>query len=357
MPNLVQMSNPDALRDDLRRFGFSEKEIDVYLSLVERGSAEPKTLASDAGVSTSYIYEVVTQLDSRNLVRIEEHQSPTVVHARRPDKAFQTLSARLDRIEDAVEERYQQPRAEPMSLGVIQSRPTFASRLRELISQADSEIRLSLPFAFLSEVEASLKSAVEDGVFVVLVLSESDYEARSGAVEDVATVVNRIDAQLPAYVAIDDARGLIAPLSVLAWEHGPEEAIEFTNPTVTGVVSVAFFGLYQSSTTVMLLRPNTLPRRYSGIRPAVYDAELARRRGRSLHLRATVRPTGVDDETETIEGPITEIRQSLIAPTNSELIFENAFEVDVGNRRVSIGGVGAFMEDYEATSLLLYADT
>jgi len=46
------------LSDLLHRFGFSDKEVDTYLTLLAHGEAKASTIAEAAGVSKRYVYSV-----------------------------------------------------------------------------------------------------------------------------------------------------------------------------------------------------------------------------------------------------------------------------------------------------------
>lgn len=49
----------------------------------------------------------------------------------------------------------------------------------------------------------------------------------------------------------------------------------------------------------------------------------------------------------TVTDEIVNVRQNLIEPSNSDFGFENSLVVDTGDRCITVGGYGAFLEDYE----------
>jgi len=71
------------LRDLLGRFGFSAKEIDTYLTLLEHGEAKASTIAEAAGVSKRYVYSVSETLEARGFVDVDDHVVPTVLTSSR----------------------------------------------------------------------------------------------------------------------------------------------------------------------------------------------------------------------------------------------------------------------------------
>ena len=52
-------------------------------------------------------------------------------------------------------------------------------------------------------------------------------------------------------------------------------------------------------------------------------------------------------------GRVVAVRQGLVAPTNDDFGVEDAFVIDDGDGRVSVGGEGAFLEDYMADGVTL----
>ncbi len=58
------------LREELGEFGFSDKEIDVYLTLLSQGEATTGTISDDANVTQQAVYTITDRLEDRGLVRV-----------------------------------------------------------------------------------------------------------------------------------------------------------------------------------------------------------------------------------------------------------------------------------------------
>lgn len=56
---------------------------------------------------------------------------------------------------------------------------------------------------------------------------------------------------------------------------------------------------------------------------------------------------------EDVRGRLVETRQSLVDPRSAEFGMENTLVVETDDGRVTVGGTGGFLEDYEAVSVTL----
>ena len=349
------MSGDGGLVERLQRFGLSETEASVYLAVVERGRAEPSTIASDADVSASYVYQICDRLDRQGLVSVDDHRSPTVVRAHPPSDVLRRRVRELDDAVSEVEDRYRRPANDMDSLEVVRSRSTIYKRLRGRIKSADAEVFLTLSAEAVPEVADALRDTVDRGALVLLAVGGSLDEAFPDDPEGVATVVRSWVREMPAYLCVDQERGVIAPSSVLDWQHGDSQAIGFRNRSVAVAVEGSFLGtVWPASTEVLVRRPSPLPREYDSLHLAVYDATLHLYAGRPVRVRAEVRPVGTADELRTVTGTLADTRQSLVDPTTGGFAMENGLYVDADDGdRFSLGERGAFLEDYEAVRVSL----
>ncbi|WP_233563192.1 TrmB family transcriptional regulator sugar-binding domain-containing protein [Haloarcula sp. Atlit-7R] len=80
-------------------------------------------------------------------------------------------------------------------------------------------------------------------------------------------------------------------------------------------------------------------------RTVVFTTALALRAGDSLVADLYARATGSDADFKVITGLIVDVRQNLVEPHDSDFGFENSLVVDT--ERITVGGYGAFLEDYE----------
>jgi sugar-specific transcriptional regulator TrmB len=347
MPDSTRQPNA-IVRDRLQQYGLSETEAETYLAVVEKGPATARTVAETAGVSKSYVYDICDSLAADGFVSVDDHRTPTVIRATPPSEAFDALKRELDTLETAVQNRYEDDSADDNSFEVIKSSPTIIKRLKQHIEAAECEVVLQVPARRLPEINETLRRARERGILVLLTLSSYDAAAMDLELEEVANAVRLGLDGAPSLLATDQQRGFVSPSTMLSWDHDETNAITFTQEAVSAVLVGSYLGNYWPIGEELLVsRPPSLPARYDMFRPVVFTTTLALRAGKSVVAELYARPTGSDDDFEVISGEVIDVRQNLVEPHNSDFGFENSLVVDTGRERITVGGYGAFLEDYE----------
>ena len=95
------------IKEKLREFGFSEKEANVYLALLEAGSAVASDIAKKAGIKRSTAYVVLDSLTERNLVHTTARRGIQVYQAAPPKQLVEHLRGMADhyaKLADAAKE-------------------------------------------------------------------------------------------------------------------------------------------------------------------------------------------------------------------------------------------------------------
>ncbi|MBV0900691.1 TrmB family transcriptional regulator [Haloarcula salina] len=346
MSDTTQQS-AEPVRDALTQYGLSEKEAETYLAVVERGPATASTVARAAGVSKSYVYDICDGLAADGFVTVDDHRTPTVVRAAPPSEAFGELKRELDTLETAVEARYNAGDEGDDTFEVVKSRPTIVKRLERHIDAAESEVVLQLPASRVPDIRDSLRRARRRGVLVLLSLSDYD-PASAPALDGIANVVRIGLDGAPSMLATDQRRGLVSPASTLGWDHDETRAITFTQEAVASVLVGSYLGNYWPiGEEALVSRPPALPVSYDMFRHVVLTATLLGRTGERFVAELYARPTGSDRSFEMLTGEVVSVRQNLVEPGDSDFGFENSLVVDTGQERLSVGGYGAFLEDYE----------
>ena len=347
MPDSTRHSDV-TVRDRLQQYGLSETAADTYLAVVEQGPATARTVAETAGVSKSYVYDICDSLAADGFVTVDDHRTPTVIRAMPPSEAFGALKRDLDTLEAAVQTRYEDTPADDNSFEVVKSRPTIVKRLEQHIDAADCEVVLQVPARRLPDIHEPLRRARERGILVLLALSGYDAATMELDLKGVANAVRIGLDGAPSLLATDQQRGFVSPSTMLSWDHDETNAITFTQEAVAAVLVGSYLGNYWPiGEEVLVSRPPSLPVRYDMFRPVVFATTLALRAGKSVVADLYARPTGSDDDFEVISGEVVDIRQNLVEPHNSDFGFENSLVVDTDVGRISVGGYGAFLEDYE----------
>ncbi|MFB6222203.1 MAG: TrmB family transcriptional regulator [Haloarcula sp.] len=341
------------LRDRLAQLGLSEKEVDTYLSILGSGEATASEIADDTGVSKRYVYSISESLEDRGFVEVNDHVVPTTIRARPPEEVIDSLTDRLEEMSGALTTRYSASAREPQQFDVIKSRVTVIKRLREYIADAESEIMLSVPQQYLPEISEELAAAVDRGVLVMLVASSAD-ELRPDDVSSLATVARSWDRAMPIMLTVDAQFGLVSPSEMVTQTNSDQRAIAFVQEQLVPVLSGSFLGNYWlMADEVAVADPDPLPVTYRDFRHAALQATLHQRAGHEVQVVAEVRPVRAENDTDHIEGTVVETRQALAEPQTNSYPIEHTLVVDIGDRTVSLGGAGSFLEDYETDEVTL----
>ena len=341
----------------LRQFGFSEKEIDTYFTILGHGEAKAATIAENAGVSKRYVYSISETLEERGFVNVNDHIVPTMIRANPPDEVIAQLTGELKAIQPGLESRFNRTAQPTQQFEVVKSRVTVLKRIRQLLSGASEEVTLSVPASLLSEFEDTLWTTIERGVLVLLLVSgERPAPDLSDQVADTASAVRVWGEFAPMLLTVDRRQGLVAPNEMLVKSNTGKQAIVVDQEQLAPIFVGSFLGNYwPMGEEVYVTDPASLPQTYEVFRHAVLQAELHNRYDQPLVAQVKARPVDSEDSYQDIEGQIVEIRQNIIQPVTSSLPVENAIfiETEDDNERISIGGTGAFIEDYEAREITL----
>jgi sugar-specific transcriptional regulator TrmB len=340
----------------LRQFGFSEKEIDTYFTILGHGEAKAATIAENAGVSKRYVYSISETLEERGFVDVNDHIVPTMIRANPPDEVIAQLTGELKAMQPGLESRFNRTAQPTQQFEVVKSRVTVLKRIRQLLSGASEEVTLSVPASLLSEFEDTLWTTIERGVLVLLLVSgDRPAPDLSDRVADTASVVRVWSEFAPMLLTADRRQGLVAPNEMLVKSNTGKQAIVVDQEQLAPIFVGSFLGNYwPMAEEVYVTDPAPLPQTYEVFRHAVLQAELHNRNDQALTASVKAQPVDSTDNYQTVEGRIVEIRQNLIQPVRSSFPVENAIVItDDENERVSIGGTGAFIEDYESHEITL----
>ncbi|WP_410765604.1 TrmB family transcriptional regulator sugar-binding domain-containing protein [Haloferax sp. DFSO60] len=340
------------LADRLEQFGLSEKVIDTYLTILQLGEAKASQIADAAGVSKRYVYSVSNELEARGFVEVNDHVVPTTIRARPPAEVIESLSTNVSAMRPALEERYTATTRDEDRFEVIKSRVTVLKRVTQLLEQADSEVELSLPYSLLGEVAPELRAARKRGVLVVLIVTGVDPHDDL-ELEGIASVVRVWHEPMPTMLAVDSHTGLVAPGEMVARSNSESQAIVFAQPQLGPVIVGSFFGNYwPMAAEAYTASPDPLPATYHNFRHAVLQTTLCKRA--DIDLSVTVRGGMVHTEGPTeLHGHVVGIRQGLLEPVNNSFPVENTLVIETDEGTYSVGGPGAFVEDFEAESVTL----
>lgn len=342
-----------SLADTLQRFGFSDKEVDTYLTILELGEAKASTIAEEAGVSKRYVYSIAEKLSERGFVGVNDHVVPTTIRANPPADVVEALTSDLDDVRPALESRFSRATPRSERFEVVKSRVTVLKRISELVSRAETEVTLGIPYHLLDEVADDLRDAVERGVLVILLVAGVE-PGTNARLSGLASVARAWDQPMPTMLTVDHEAGLVAPAEMITRSKSEARAFVFAQEQLGPVIVGSFLGNYWPMAAEVYTRePETLPATYDDFRHAVFEATLHVRRGDDVAARVTGRPVYFDDGPTELDGRIVDVRQGLLVPSTNSFPVENTLVVEDDEGTFSVGGDGAFVEDFEADSVEL----
>ncbi|WP_435079325.1 TrmB family transcriptional regulator [Halococcus sp. AFM35] len=339
----------------LQRFGFSDKEIDTYLGILEHGEAKASTIAEEADVSKRHVYSVAETLADRGFVEVNDHIVPTTIRANPPESVVGSLADDLEAMEPALESRFSRAAPRSESFEVVKSRVTVLKRAAELLGRADMEVTLAVPYRLLDEVADELRAALDRGVVVLLLVTGVGPDDDPD-VDGLASVARAWDQPMPTILTVDREMGLVAPPAMLSRANSAARAIVFAQEQLGPVIVGSFLGNYfPMATEIHVTDPAALPATYHDFRHAVLEAALHIRADTPIRARVTGRPLYDEDGPSELDGVVVDVRQSLLAPTSSSFPVENTLIIETDEGTYNAGGQGAFVEDFEAATVELRA--
>lgn len=343
------------VRETLFSFGLSEKEVDAYLAVLERGEATTRAVSTAADVSQSYVYDIATTLADRGLVVVDEATTPTTIRARPPTEAVDALSDHLSSFEESIEAVYSGPSHSGSAFEVVRSHQTVRRRAGRCVTEAVDELFAIVPAGAFSRVADELAGAVDRGVFVYLLVAGPDAETVYGELDDpgvYAHVVRTWDSRPPLFVLADESAGVLASHGMIDRSHADDYALAFSQDQIAS----GFYGNYLSNVWPMgrerfVAEPPALPATFDEFRTGVTVAAMHVAAGNEVvaDVEAQAIETGRAVTFDDVR--VREARQNLVEPSNNAFPVENSLVVETDDGLASIGGEsGSLAPYYEAYS-------
>jgi len=347
-----------ALARQLKHFGLSDTEIQTYLAVLENGEAKASTIADATGVSKRYVYSVCEELEDQGFVEVNDHVVPTKIRAKRPEDVVEILSNRLEEIEPALERRFSEAATRPQRFDVIKSRVTVLKRINEYISDAEQRIALSIPYSTLPQVVEELQDAVDRGVFVLLLVTDAKPDATAFEEYDrpIASAVRSWNAPIPVMLTVDRELGIVSSSDMMTVANSDERAISLVQERIVPTLFGSFLAnFWLSADQQYVIEPASLPRTYDSFEHAVFQATLHLRDGTDVTARVEATPNVGDADVETVTGRVVETNQGIVEPATNEFPIEHTLVLETEDGRTTVGGHGAFLEEYAARTVTLEA--
>jgi len=341
----------------MRRFGFTEKEVETYDAILEHGPATASEIAEATDVSKRHIYNIAEELERREFVIINDFVNPTRIEPAEPDRIYRTLREEAERMYQTLELRYQQEDGRREGVNVLKSRSAVIRRIRTMVSSAEDRIVISLPSEVVTTLGEDLRSAVDDGVTVLLLLfggHGGDRDIPDVSLSGLGDVVRFSETEVPVLAAVDRKAGLVSRRGALTQPTSQVNAIFFGKPYLERIVFSALMNTFWiMADEVYTTDPDDLPHTYTYIRKAVINAALHRRAGREVRAEVEVRTDSDGERTEHLSGDVVALKQRLVEPTSDANPGQCSIHLWDGTEKRRVGGSDAYMEEYRAYSITL----
>jgi len=255
------------------RFDFGEYEIEAYLAVLNHGDLTASEIADHTDIPQPRVYDTVRKLSDRGMVEVRESRPMRVV-ALDPEDVFPPVQQSLDELVTDLAARFTAPARETEAVSLVKSRPSILRYLESVLESAEFELACSLTPELLDRFEAELRSAVDRGVSVELLVTpasdapspeEYDYEA-------VATEVRaRRGITTPVMAVADGERSVYATQDALT--DGSERYGVIFNRSALGFLVGGFFNtvLWTTGESLVTGGAGGFPRRYASIRRCLKD--------------------------------------------------------------------------------------
>lgn len=219
--------------------------------------------------------------------------------------------------------------------------------VRSLVDDAEDSVVVSIPEAFVDEIEAPLAAALERGVLVLLLVYDAQSVVESNvAFAPIASIGRQTDRSVPMYCVVDDHHALYADPLLLEANEPDHRATILHSDEIAFALYGQFVGSHwQVGHEVYRPDPPSLPVTYDDIRRLVLAAYAHIRGANRIAARLELAEW---EEQDVIEGPVINAKQSLLSPVNSTIPVQSTLVLRTETGRTTVGGAGGYLEDVNA---------
>jgi hypothetical protein len=242
-----------------------------------------------------------------------------------------------------------------MRVDKIPTNDDLVSSVREHLDEATSEVLIATQPEMLERIEGALQRCYERGTFIALCVYSDEQTAATFDYEGTATLVRCWDQELDTMVSVDHQRGVVGQLLEPS-EDEEVVGLEYDTERLYGMAFLQFMSQHwDEGEEVYVKDAPSLPYECANLRDAAVSTTLHFREENTVGFSADAReaPAEEDEVWQEIEGQLSTVRQSFVAPSNNSFFGEIGLVGYVDDERVTMGGHGAYFEDYEATNIVL----
>jgi len=335
----------------LQELGLNRSEARTYVALVARGASSASEIARDAKIPHPRVYDIMESLAAKGLVEIQTGRRQRYT-ATKPEVAFERLlnsfrekgeflTKQLTKIYDT--------RMETPSIWMLKGRNNIVDEISQISHQAENELLLAVPVDLLGVLGKRLRKARKKGVTTSLVVYADENESRIDP-EVWRYADLRVREPPGSVIALADYSDCVLCSHKTLFREAPgeeEHAIVAGDLELLQILSYFFYhSLWCAAKPVEKeVSIQEYPRTFVHIWKVIEEVEMLREKG--YQVKASVKGKTVKDQSPTeFGGLITE------ATNINGRIFSVTVKKSDGSK-ISVGGLGASIEDVEATRITL----
>ncbi len=341
--------------DVLEEAGLSPYEAEVYVTLLDLGTASATEIADESGIPGPRIYDVLRSLADRGYAETYE-QGTLQARAHDPTDVLEDLRERASQFEAAaaeVETRWEQPELKSNKASIVKRFQTVVDSAEQFIAESANQVHLSATLEDIDQLRDVLAGAHDRGVAIhISVHTDADDTIEAERFEGICTEARH--RRLPApFVALIDRQKT-------CFSHHPDAIDQYgvlVNDQTHSYVFHWYFMtcLWEHCETIYSERNTTPPIEYVDIRRLVGDITPLVEEG----LTFVVSVEGHDVETgqpRAFTGRVTDTEYAAGvdgAETPYRVAGQATLHVETDDGELSVGGWGAVIEDVEATRIIV----
>lgn len=352
----------ESVRETLQAAGFTQYEADVYLTLVEQGSASATEVAEASGVPKSRVYDTLRDLESDGLIETYKQDSLRA-RALDPQSVIEDLRTRASSFTETateLEELWEAPDLGEHDVTLVKRLDTVLEQARRFVREAENEVQLAVTSEQYHELRPVLHEAHSRDIVVKVSISpENNSDGLPPADHDfegVATEVSYRELVTPFVALVDRSKICFSPQPGSGYEFG---IVANNRP-----LAYVFHWYYQTSLwdpweIVYTTHGTEPPITYVNIRQAIVDVAPLYHEGAEISVTVSGFDTSTGEERE-ISGTVVDLVYTGSTvdnkyPSLSEVSGKVTIFVDDGEEIHSIGGWYAQVEDLELRRLTVEA--
>lgn len=335
----------EELVEGLSRFGLTPYEIKVYKSLLLYGPQPSAGIVKKSSIPQPRVYDVCTTLITKGLIEVSPGR--TKIYRAVPislslKKNVESLNSFVDDLDKYVVSIGNQKKSETPYMWLVEDDTNIIEKFRSMIIRSRDELILSLSSEHLQTLSRELDAAVFRGVTVVLVIFSDTTEQQIANLPK--SIVLRKREARAAEIAISDRIAAIVNMSII--DKTTPYAVFFEENEMIHILGYYFMN--------MIWKPSITLNDFTGLHSRSFKSGWLVCEAISSYLKAGIALSA------NVVGMANGKQIEIGGKVESYEIIEGqkySFTVNDGQRKYSVGGKTAILEDIALHRVYLYDPT